>query len=106
MPNVSTNQRVENGLLYSALTKLGSPCSGRARSDDVNFWVPFESSSTPVTLDPTLGVAPMSVTAPGGKLYKYGAACPSGCPAFCAAIPHNAENIGVARLVPPITPML
>src|SRR5689334_2732573 len=55
----------------------------------------------PVTLsgDETLTA---SRTAPVGKLYSNGAAWPSGFPAFCAAIAIIAENMGHAKLVPPI----
>src|ERR1700722_104892 len=44
-----------------------------------------------------------SVMAPAGLEYRYCAAWPSGAPASSLAIAHNAENIGQARLVPPIT---
>src|ERR1700678_857672 len=44
-----------------------------------------------------------SVIVPAGMEYRYCAACPSGAPASWLAIAHNAENIGVARLVPPYT---
>jgi hypothetical protein len=47
-----------------------------------------------------------SYTAPGGRLYTNGAACPRPCPAFCEAMAITPENIGVARLVPPTTPTL
>jgi hypothetical protein len=47
--------------------------------------------------------ARMSWMALFGRLYRYGAACPSGCPARWVAIPQSAENIWQARLVPPIT---
>src|SRR6478736_4273621 len=45
----------------------------------------------------------MSVTAPAGSEYKYGAASPRGAPASWFAIAQSAENIGHARLVPPHT---
>src|ERR1039458_1285827 len=60
---------------------------------------------TPDTLFGEL-TARTSVTAPAGRVYTNWAACPSPCPAFWEAIPMIAENIGQARLVPPITPTL
>src|SRR5271154_6688751 len=45
----------------------------------------------------------ISVTAPVGREYTYGAASPSGAPASWLAIAHRAENIGQATLVPPHT---
>src|ERR1700722_2895526 len=45
----------------------------------------------------------ISVIASCGSEYTYCAAWPSGAAASWLAIAHSAENIGQARLVPPIT---